>query len=197
MNSLPRVDIFVEDRAHEYFIRALVMRVAREQGISVDIQIRSATGGHGRAIGEFRKYMVLVEKGVLLRPELIVVGIDANCSKFTAKRQEIFDAVSPLRRSEVIAACPDPHIERWFMADVKSFHRIVGSMPRIKQKKCKRDYYKSALANAIRDAGHPTTLSGVEFAEELANDIDLYESGKMDRSFALFIDELRSLLRRL
>jgi len=192
-----RLDIFVEDRAHEYFIRALVMRVAREEGKNVEVQIRSATGGHGRAVSEFKKYMVLLEKGVLVRPELIVVGIDANCSRFNAKRKEILEIGSQAYSSMVVAACPDPHVERWYMADSGAFHSIVGSTPHIKQKKCKRDYYKAALANAIRQAGHPPTLSGLEFAEELAGAIDIYTAGKSDRSFSSFIGDLRSATRSL
>lgn len=197
MSSKLHVDIFVEDHAHEYFIRPLVTRVAREEDKVVDIQIRCAAGGHGRAIGELKKYLALLDKGILGLPELIVVGIDANCAKPPVKRREILDSASTLQRSTVIAACPDPHIERWYMADAASFHRTVGSTPRVKKKKCERDYYKTALVNAIRSAGHPPTLSGLEFAEELAWAIDFYAAGKMDRSFSSFIDDLRSALRRI
>jgi hypothetical protein len=197
MNSRLRVDIFVEDRAHEYFIRALVMRVAREEARSIEIQIKSATGGHGRAIGEFKAYQAFLDKGVLAVSGLIVVGIDANCERFTARRKEILDAVSPMRRSSVVVACPDPHVERWYMADAESFHRIVGSSRPVKRKKCGQDYYKMALSSAVREAGHPPTLNGVEFAEELAEAMDFSVAGKVDRSFATFIDDLRSAIRRL
>jgi hypothetical protein len=197
MNSCLRVDIFVEDRAHEYFIRALVLRVAREEARSIEIQIRSATGGHGRAIGELKRYQALLDKGVLAIPGLIVVGIDANCDSFSAKRKGILGAVSPMRRSSVVVACPDPHVERWYMADAESFHRIVGSTPRVNQKKCERDAYKTALADAVKQGGHPPTLSGVEFAEELAEAMDFSVAGKVDRSFAGFIEDLRSAVRRL
>ncbi|MEW6137060.1 MAG: hypothetical protein AB1733_02435 [Thermodesulfobacteriota bacterium] len=196
MNSEPRLDIFVEDRAHEYFIRALVRRLAREQGLSFDVQVRSGTGGHGRAVSEFRNYQALLDKGLLSDPGLIVVAIDANCAKFPRKRREILDTVSSARSGAVIAACPDPHVERWYMADPESFHRVVGSSPRIRQKKCKRDYYKNALASAVRQGGHPPTLSGIEFAEELVAAMDLYKAGKIDRSLGLFVEELRSALRR-
>jgi hypothetical protein len=192
-----RIDLFVEDRAHEHFIRPLVVRLAREEEKSVNIQIRCSAGGHGRAIAEFKKYLALLGKKILEVPDLIVVGIDANCDKPAAKAREILDAGMTLLPSAPVVACPDPHIERWYMADTASFHRTVGSTPRVKRKKCERDYYKTALAGAIRSAGHPPTLSGLEFAEELANAMDLYAAGRTDRSFALFIDGLRSAMRRL
>jgi len=188
--------MFVEDRAHEYFIRALVIRIAREEQKDLEIQIRCASGGHGRAVSEFRTYQALLSKGVLSLPGLIVVAIDANCSKPHAKRREILDVVSKDQCVEVVVACPDPHVERWYMADTAWFARIVGTAPRIKQKKCKRDYYKNALASAIRGAGHPQTLGGLEFAEELAEGMNLYDASRVDRSFASFIDDLRSALRR-
>jgi len=197
MNSRPRLDVFVEDRAHEYFVRALVMRVAREERKHLDIQVRSAVGGHGKAVDEFKKYQKLLEKGLVPAPSLIVVGIDANCAKFNAKRKEVRSAVSSTCRSIVVIACPDPHIERWYLSDSESFRRVVGSEPRIKQKKCERDYYKSALASAVRDAGHPPTLGGIEFAEELADNMDLYEAGKTDGSLRSFVDDLRLAVRRL
>jgi hypothetical protein len=197
MNSRLNLDMFVEDRAHEHFIRALIIRIAREVQRDLEIQIRCATGGHGRAVSEFRTYQTLLSKGVLAIPGLIVVAIDANCSKPHAKRRQILDVVPDEQQVEIVVACPDPHVERWYMADLASFAQIVGTTPRIKQKKCKRDYYKNALASAIRSAGHPQTLGGLEFAEELAERMNLYDAGRVDRSFASFIDDLRSALRRL
>lgn len=44
MNSIQQVDLFVEDRAHEYFIRSLVKRVALEHDRVVNIQILCAAG---------------------------------------------------------------------------------------------------------------------------------------------------------
>jgi hypothetical protein len=197
MSSKQRIDAFVEDRAHEYFISALVKRVADEEEKPVEIQIRCAAGGHGRAVSEFKSYQTFLDKGLLAVPELIVVAIDANCTRFASKRKEVMDTVSSARSGTVVVACPDPHIERWYMADPESFHRVVGSTPKIKQKKCKRDYYKAALASAVKQAGHPPTLSGVEFAEELVVAMDLYKSSRGDRSLGSFIDDLRSALRRL
>lgn len=94
-------------------------------------------------------------------------------------------------------ACPDPHVERWYLADPESFKEVVGHQPTIGKKKCVRDYYKNALANAVRKAGHPATLGGIEFAQELVERMDLYRAGKNERSLKAFVDDLRGRLRTL
>lgn len=195
MSSRVIVDLFVEDRAHEELLRPLVERLAAEQGIEVDVRVRSARGGHGRAIEEFRLYQKLVETGVAApRPDVVIVGIDGNCTTFTKKRQEVSAATQPGFADRVVAACPDPHVERWYLADPDSFETVVGCRPTVAKKKCARDHYKRLLAEAVQNAGHPPTLGGVEFAREIANGMDLYRGGKNDRSFKAFLDDLRSKL---
>ena len=50
------VDLFVEDRAHEVFVGALVERIAREEQVALRAQARSARGGHPRALEEFGNF---------------------------------------------------------------------------------------------------------------------------------------------
>ena len=57
------VDLFAEDRAHEEFIRSLVARVAGEIPLGIRVRVRSARGGHGRAISEFKLYQRLIDLG--------------------------------------------------------------------------------------------------------------------------------------
>jgi hypothetical protein len=94
-------------------------------------------------------------------------------------------------------ACPDPHIERWYLADPESFKDVVGHRPTIARKKCARDYYKDALAKVVRKAGYPATLGGIEFAQELVERMDLYRAGRNERSLKAFVDDLRGRLRTL
>jgi hypothetical protein len=97
---------------------------------------------------------MLVERGVAFAAELVVVGIDGNCTAFNKKRAEIRNATRPSFANRVIAACPDPHVERWYLADPDSFQRVVGSRPRLGRTKCARDHYKNLLVRATREAGH-------------------------------------------
>jgi hypothetical protein len=189
------VDLFVEDRAHEEFLKALIGRLAQEERQQVTLHPRAARGGHGRALTELDNYRRLVEKGIVSIPDLYVIAIDANCSSLNAARKEIEKHLTGPLEQRAVIACPDPHIERWFLADPISFHQVVGSQPTLKQQKCGRDVYKSLLIKAIRDAGQIPTLGGIEFAQDLIEAMDLYRAAKNDRSLALFVEDMRSALQ--
>lgn len=201
MNRPLTVDLFVEDRAHEELLRPLVERVAAEEEVAVSVRVWTARGGHPRALHEFGLYQRLME---LERdadrgsgPNVVVVGIDGNCTTFARKREEIRRETKQALSDRVVAACPDPHVERWYLADPDSFIGVVGHRPAIGRKKCARDHYKALLADAVRAAGHPPTLGGIEFAREIALALDLYRAGKNDRSFKAFVDDLRGKFQRL
>ena len=199
MSDQVAVDLFVEDRAHEELLKPLLMRVASEEQIALWPRVRSARGGHGRAIEEFELYQGVVQRGALSNKpaDLVVVAIDANCSTFAAARKRIQDAAAPMLKDRLVVACPDPHIERWYLADPQSFHAIVGHQPIVGRRKCVRDHYKEILVTAIRQAGHPVTLDGVEFASDLALGMDLYRAGRNDSSLKAFLDDLRTMLRQV
>lgn len=189
-------DLFVEDRGHEALLTALLQRLAREEDKNIFVRARSARGGHGRAVSELELYQktVLVQ-GAL--PGLVVVCIDSNCTTASRARSEIAMQIDSHIRDRYVIACPDPHVERWYMADPDSFHQVVGTRPNPGKKKCERGRYKAMLAKAVRDAGHPSTLGGVEFAIELADAMDLYRAGKNESSLGRFLTEARQRIRSL
>ena len=191
------VDLFVEDLAHEVFVGALARRIAREEHVALSVQARSARGGHPRALEEFGTYQALVEKGALasLAPDLVVVVIDGNCVSSRKKREEIRRATRPVLLDRLVAGCPNPHVERWLLADPDSFHRVVGYRPAIGHEKCEREHYKRLLGDAIRKGNQPATLGGIEFAAELVEAMNLYRAGKSDSSLRAFVGDLRSRFR--
>ncbi len=196
--SEPRVvALFVEDRAHQEFLKPLLLRIAREENVAAKVRVFTARGGHARAIDEFQLFQRLIQKGVEATPDLVVVGIDGNCVTFGKKRNEILRATEERFKHMVIAACPDPHVERWYLADPDSFQKVVGRGPTVGRGKCARDHYKQILADAVRAAGHPTTLGGIEFAEELVACMDLYRAGQNVRSLNAFLQDLRAHLRQV
>jgi hypothetical protein len=199
MSKNALVDIFAEDHAHEAFIRAIVRRISREYQKSIrPLRVRNARGGHGRVMTELKLFQRSVLRPVFDElPDLLIIAIDANCQHFAKARKEIEKAIDPEFLDRTAIACPDPHIEKWYLADPESFSDIVGRQPRLVRKKCERDRYKSLLAETIRVAGHPSILGGIEFAEDLVNAMDFYRAGKNDRSFQTFIDSLRSQFKRI
>ncbi|MFQ6006797.1 MAG: DUF4276 family protein [Woeseia sp.] len=199
MNNFTLVDLFVEDQAHEEFLKAMISRIAEEEQKGIRIRVRSARGGHGRVLHELSLYQksVLKAPSEMTIPDLVVVAIDANCKRWNAARKEIDGKVVETFKERSIVACPDPHIERWYLADSDSFAQVVGVRPRLGRKKCLRDYYKSILSKAIVDAGHPPTLGGIEFAAELLKAMDFYRASKADRSLKHFLEGTRARFKLL
>ena len=191
------VDLFVEDYAHEAFLSAMIRRLALAEGKVVALRSRSARGGHGHALAELVLYQRLFQKGQagLGLPDLLVVGIDANCQTLTRARRAVEAKIEPPFRGRTVVACPDPHVERWFLADPVSFAEVVGTRPKIGKRKCERDAYKAVLSQAVVNAGHPVGLGGVEFAEEIVDAMDLYRAGKSEKSLKLFLDAIGGLLK--
>ena len=192
------IDLFAEDKAHELFVFALLRRILAEAGVDAQLNRRWAQGGHGRALAALKLYQSAVLRGLagFRRPALLVVVIDANCNGWAKARNEIRAAIQPGVAAEVIVGCPDPHIERWFFADPAAFSRVVGVNRQPGRLKCTRDRYKALLREAVLQAGHPPTLSGLEFASEIAQAMDLYIAGRNDTSLGHFIEEIRAFVAR-
>lgn len=191
------VDLFVEDRAHEEFLRALLGRLSEEGERKIAIRVRSARGGHGRVLSEFDPYQEAVLRGLSSIPDLLVVAVDTNCTRHREALAELETHLRPEFRGRTAFACPDPHIERWYMADPESFTTIVGVEPPLERRKCERDRYKKQLVEAIRGGGHIPTLGGIEFARDLVAEMDLYRAGKREASLKLFVENARAVLRSL
>jgi hypothetical protein len=125
----------------------------------------------------------------------LIVAIDGNCMTFAKKSAEIRAATRPRFSDRLVVACPDPHVERWYLADPDSFVTVVGVRPRVGKKKCARGHYKRLLAQAVQQGGHPPTLGGIEFAAELVAEMSFYRAGRGDASLKAFLGDLRGQLR--
>ncbi len=198
MSEALRVEFFLEDSAHEKLIVPLAEQIARKEELDIQCQLRNARGGHAGAMRSFESYQVVRAKGLEGRglPDVLIVAIDGNCSSFTETRKQILRATHAPFVHMLVTACPDPHIERWYLADPESFQTVVGTRPKVGPTKCARGHYKRLLTDAVRHAGHPTTLRGIEFGQDLAEAMDLFRAGKNDSSLKAFIGDLRDALRR-
>ena len=79
-----RILYFLEDRAQEGFIKALVERIAQDESIplnSLNHDVRSARGG-SRVNREFERFMKDTMQGNSSDVDLLIVAIDGNCKGY-------------------------------------------------------------------------------------------------------------------
>lgn len=192
---------FLEDIAHEKFIRALVDRVAHQvaealgiSSLQIKEEVRNATGGRGATLTEFSRFL-RENKGLV--SDILIVAIDANCRRYTRQKQEILSLVKIAEiRWQVVCAVPDPHIERWYLSDPSAIPRAFGVKSdyqvELPKYKCKRGWYKNELRRIIENAaGFVPQLGGAEYGQEIAKAMDLYTAVKGDRALKHFIDDLK------
>ncbi len=188
------IDLFAEDRAHEQFVSALVRRLAREANVEITLRAPSVRGGHGKAVSElklFQRARAITQQ----LPDMLVVVIDANCGKWRDMRNTIEADIEKNLFPYSVVACPDPHIERWYLADQVSLSKLFGTRTVSVKRKCERDYYKKLLADVLQEAGHPVVFGGVEYAEEIVASMDFFRAGKTSSSLKHFVDTLCDYFR--
>ncbi len=175
-------------------------RVAREEKLQLQTRVVSATRGHGRVMSELKHYRRLISNIATNRfpADLIVAAVDGNCTTANRRRAEIRDALGPELEPRLVAACPDPHIERWYLADPESFEAVVGNRPEVGAQKCARGHYKRILRVTVQQGGHPPgALGGDDFAPEPVRAMDLERASRRDSSLGAFLRDLRPALRLL
>lgn len=198
-----RVGYFLEDVAQEAFVTTLTERIARQVGFSADDVAhdpRSAVGGHGVVTTELRRFLLDVRRGIEGIPDILVVAIDSNCTGHVAMRNEIEHIVQQTEYpGTVVYAIPDPHIERWYVADPNALAAAVEAnvYPEPTRDKCERGHYKQVIIRALRQACIIAPLGGTEYGPEVANALDLYAVGRADSGFRHFVDQLQGALRIL
>jgi len=112
------------------------------------------------------------------------------------RRKQIDDITRDISYGIVVLAIPSPHIERWYLLDLRALKDAVDSniavtLPAVK---CEKGLYKELLKTAFRSVGIRPPLGGSEYGELIAGHVDIYECGKLDRGFKLLIDQLRQAL---
>jgi len=200
MNRSLRIDLFCEDRAHEELLHNLVRRLCAQEGVEAEIAIRSARGGHGRALRELELYQKAVAVGGVRTPDLLVVAIDTNCRSYRQVVKEVEARIGRQCFPHYAIACPNPHIELWYMADPEAFEAVIGAPPPPLQKECgkeTRNTLKKGLADSLKAAGHPVVFGGIQFAPELAQRMDLYSAAKADTGLRHFLRDVTNALRQL
>lgn len=190
------IALFCEDLRHEQVLEPLVSRIARERGVPACVRPVSARGGGPRALAELAGFVRDVEQGRQQAPGVLVAGVDANCHGRSARLREVRERAGVLS-DRVVAAIPDPHIERWLLADPQAFKLALGRGCSAPDQKCDADRYKQLLGQAIADAGVNPTIGGLEWAADIVANIDLDSIYQCDQSLGQFVRDLRALLVHL
>jgi hypothetical protein len=195
-----RVVFFLEDAAQENLIPDLLRRLITESGLVLeDFQLDVLYARGGAALRALRDFIRDSKRLKHLDADLLVVGSDANCKGFTARRDWIVKETAKTDYREVVAAIPDPHIERWYMLDMAALAAaadvvLTGAAPAYK---CDKGHYKKLLREAFRNSGIEPPLGGSEFGPSLAQKMDLYAAGKQDHGLASFVESVRAWLKRI
>jgi hypothetical protein len=195
---------FLEDRAQEGFITALVKRIANELEIASNTlvhDIRSARHG-SKAITEFRAFIKDTKKGELIHGDFLVVSIDGNCKGHEDRIKQLKKYIKSNHpfNERVVYAVPDPHIERWYLMDQKALKAGIGldKAPSSPSYECKRgkSHYKQILRKALKDSNISSLFGGPEYAEKIVDHIENLESlSQQNAGFKAFIDDLKRMFR--
>ncbi len=157
------VVLFVEDRAHQVIVGALVQRLAVAHHVPVRLDWRNAVGGHGQVVKGHRRYLRDLKRQA--SPcDLVIVATDANCRGRRERTREFKVPDTPV---PTVLAIPDPHIERWLLLDGAAFRTVLGRGCNAPDQKCSRGRYKKLLVDAVLAAGYDAYLNGIDYAEDI------------------------------
>ena len=189
---MPEIALFVEDFAHRQDIGALVQRIAEDFNLDVRLDWRNATRGYGQVVREFNTYLRDLVRHGDPSPDLIVATTDANCKGMNARIRDFGESEAS---APIIHAVPDPHIERWLLLDGAAFKSVFGRGCDAPDRKCDRNRYKQRLVQTIFAAGITPNLGGMEFAEEVVQQMDIGRAEQTDDSFRRFVGSLGATYR--
>ena len=191
-----RVTLFLEDVGHERFVDSLVRRVADEACFPIELDIRNARGGASQLDQQFVQF--LQDCAVAdMRPDLVVVIRDTDCAGVGAVKSRY----SRLMKDEgytgnVVVGAPEPHIECWYLADPLALQRVLRASTRapVPDSKCGKGIFKQLLSKTVTDAGVVPLLGGIEYAERVVAEMDIYRAAVNVPSLDTFIRDLRRAL---
>ena len=151
-------------------------------------------------IGEYERFVRDYARGRTLSPDALVVAMDGNSRGPAAVISQLNGITQRSGYAgRVVYAVPDPHIEKWYMADSRACQTVLGTAhpPQCPADKRGKGDYKKALIAAINSTGVVPLLGGAEYAADIVAQMNLYDAGKNDASLGRFLDDMRNALRSL
>ena len=194
-----RVTLFLEDIGHEWFVASLVRRLAAESGVSIEVEVRNARGGASQLDHQFvqflRDYAVATR-----RPDLVVVVRDTDCAgvaTIKTRYSRLVETAGYL--GNVVVGAPEPHIECWYLADPAALQRVLHASTQapVPDSRCGKGRFKQLLSKTVTDAGVVPLLGGIEYAEDVVAELDMYRAAANVPSLDTFMRDLREALGAL
>ncbi len=186
----------MEDVGHEGFVGALVRRLAAEADVEVELEVRNARGGAPQLDQQFVQFL---RDNVTLdqRFDLVVVIRDTDCGGVdtvkTRYSRLVRDAHYP---GEVVVGAPEPHIECWYLSDPTALQRVLraDTQATVPDSKCGHDKFKRKLSQVVEDAHVSPLLGGIEYAEDIVKEMDIYRACSNVPSLDMFVRDLKRAL---
>lgn len=194
-----RIVLFLEDVGHELFVRSLVRRLANEVCVPTEVDVRNARGGASRLDQQFLQFLgdyIAADT----RPDLVVVIRDTDCTGVGTVKSRYFRLVKDANYlGDVIVGAPEPHIECWYLADPPALQRVLRASTQVPvpDSKCGSGRFKQILSQTVTDAGVTPLLGGIEYAEEVVAEMDIYRAASNVPSLDIFVKDLRRAFRAL
>ena len=191
-----RIALFLEDVGHERFIGAFIERLADEVDARVQLEVRNARGGASQLDQQFMQFL---KDNVTLdqRLNLVVVIRDTDCVGVERVKTRYLGLVRDAYYSgDVVIGAPEPHIECWYLSDPSALQRVLraDTQATVPDSKCGRDRFKRKLSEVIEDAHVAPLLGGIEYAEDIVEEMDIYRACSNVPSLDTFVRDLRRAL---
>ena len=142
---------------------------------------------------ELRRYLNQCAHFGIAQFDILIIVEDTDCRGESLVRRELNEVVERTGYiGKTIIASPAPHVECWYLADPVALQRITQSpqLSSIPASDCEKDLYKRQLAEQFSGS----LMDGIEYAEDIASTMDVFQAGRNVSSLGSFLQELRSAL---
>ena len=193
-----RIALFLEDNGHELFLKALIQRISSEFRVHTEFSVLNSPGGAPRRDEALERFLRDYTRTSAPEFDIAVVAADTDCKGMQAVQQQLQSRVDQAGYpGRVVFAIPEPHIECWYLADPHALQRVLQSpvLPPTPDSRCGRNRFKRQLSDAIRQGGKTSLLGGVEYADAIVGEMDLYRAGVEVPSLGKFIEDLRTAMQ--
>ena len=203
MEDSIRIGYFLEDIAHEKFIKEITIKILENEYNSKKVihDVRAARGG-SKSHKKFKDFIKDTRKQIALDVDILIVAKDGNCKGFREVKRELSSCIKgdhPLKE-KIIFAIPDPHIEKWYLLDQRAFKKALETetAPDLPPYKCEKNYYKGIMKRFLKEQDINSLSGGAEYGQLIVQNLEnLTYFERCDESFRSFVSDLKAVVRQI